>query len=159
MTPLTYWISRSSLIIWINQWRLIRWLWRWRWPGAPLTIVLALTIAQYIFPPDRYPWIDRGLIIGIVSAAVLLILVIIVGTQRPWGARPTGVLLLTVGDAALYGLLILPGTFGWTPPFAELSQYYLRANIAVAIPVLLLAWSDLVWEWVRAKWGVREEKE
>lgn len=151
MTPLAQWFGRHPLIGWLNRWRFVRWLWRWRWPGFPLTIVLALTLVQYIFPPDDHPWIDKGLVVGIAATSLLLIVVIMLGTQRPWSARSTGVLLLTVGDFLIHGILTLPAKFGWATPLPSLSVYYLRANIAIAIPVLILGWSDWFWDWMQMR--------
>ena len=157
MTILTHRIAETRVVAWLERWRLVRWLWRWRWPGCPLTIALALALAQYWYQPDQHHWLDKGIVVLIVAAASLLLLALVVGTPRPWGPEATGILHFVLGDLALYGLIALPGIFDWEWSWwpDRLPWYFLRGNLAVAAPVLILAYSDYFAERWQARKGVR----
>lgn len=156
MTILTTKLAHTSFIRWLNQWRLLRWLWRWRWPGCPLTIALALALAQYWYPQDQHRWLDKSIVVLIVAAATLLLMAIIIGSPRPWGPEATGITHFVLGDLALYGLIALPDIFGWdwTWWLEKLPWYFLRGNLAVAAPVLILAYSD----YFADRWQTRKER-
>lgn len=158
MTDITTWLSGCRPVRWCARFRLVRWLWRYRWPGAPLTAALLLTIAQRVYPPAEHGWIDQGLVVGIVVSTLLLLVVLIVGTERPWGPRSTGILHFVMADVCLYGLLILPGRFGWSAPWPDLSAAFLRANLAIAAPVLVIGYSDWIVDWWRGRREEREER-
>ena len=73
-----------------------------------MTLVIALALVQYTFVATDYQWIDKILVTEIAVACALLILVIAIGTPKPWDGRATGVLLFVASDAILYGLIALP---------------------------------------------------
>ena len=121
-------------------------------------VYLASMISKHMSVRVFYtPGTDKIRVVGRgpdVAAASLLLLALVVGTPRPWGPEATGILHFVLGDLALYGLIALPGIFGWEWAWwpARLPWYFLRGNLAVAAPVLILAYSDYFAE----RWQTRK---
>lgn len=128
-----------------------RWVAGWlrdRWPMLAMYGAIALLwwwLATYHDSPDgRSDGLDTAMQATIMATLGAYWLVTLV-KRRDWPAQTLGLHALILGDAALYGLLVLGRERGWTPFSAETTGDLIRASVWVA--GLILAFEVARWAW------------
>lgn len=139
------WGMSCRPVQWCAKFRAACWLWRHRWPLFPLSAVVLMTILWTAITdpavPGTHPFTDLVLV-TIVVVELLVMLTVLVSKTTGWDDRTSGLLLFVLADFTLYGLLILPPFYGFKPLYAEFATNFLRWNLAIGPPIIILAYFD-----------------
>lgn len=132
-----------------------RWLWRHRWPWFAFILCGILTAFLTFNPVADHGIFDKTLVSLLALGFLLLMFSVIVGTPRDeWDERPTGILLLALGDLALYGGLVWLRDVVGVQPFPDFMAAILRASLLFAAFLLIWAYGEVTWLRLRI-WAYR----
>lgn len=138
----------------------------WRWVATGRR-PLAATYAVYLvlwwalvelhdFPPPDRPLdgVDFG-IFAVMTIAMAGFWAAILWLRREWTLEALGVHVLILGNAALYGVVVIATRQGWVDGYVEAKRGSVRAAVFLSGALLLAALGSIARGWWRAR-GVAE---